>query len=173
MASCHDQITPILESILDCVTQAFVDCGAPGFCREGIVAGSVAFDDCCECDVDTEGQLWVRLADWAPDPAFPDPNPWAHTNLPTVATVGVGALRCYPSIDAGGFAPLAADEEIAAARIHADAQLIFNAVMCCGGLNRTWNGWVPLDGGGCGGGEHLFTVPLGGCDCELGSPGSP
>jgi len=160
---CQDRITQILDEILSCVTARFDECGTRRFCREGVVAGSVAWDDCCDCG-EHDGQLWVRLADWSTDPDFPTVTP-DGCSMPTLLSVGVGALRCVPTLDESGRAPTAKAEAAAAALIHSDAQLIFDGVMCCV-EEKFWRGWLPLGAdGGCGGGEHLFQVPFGPCRC--------
>lgn len=166
---CEDRITPALNEVLACVVERFADCGAAGFCRVGVVAGEVAWDDCCDCGKG-DGQLWVRVATWTPDPEFPDPRPDGCAQ-PSLLTIGVGSLRCVPGIDEAGHPPSAADEARAAARTYSDAQLIFDGVMCCG-VERNWAGWAPLGyDGGCGGGEHIFTIPFYPCRCgQLTSP---
>lgn len=162
---CTDRISPVLDDILGCVTAAFDDCEDTfGFCRSGVVAGVPAWDDCCDCGRG-EGQLWVRVADWTPDPEFTQPgvSKCAQT---TLVTVGIGALRCVPTLSETGEAPSAAEEAVAAYKIYLDAQVIHSAVMCCV-TERVWQGWTPLGfDGGCGGGEHLFQVPLAPCVCE-------
>lgn len=162
--ACLDRITPVLDDILGFVLAGFEECDAPGFCRAGIVAGTVAWDDCCDCG-DGEGQLWVRLADWSPDPN--DEVVYSKAcAAPGLLSVAVGALRCVPTLDDSGNAPSAAEETIAAMQVHLDAQLIQDAVMC-NVVDVVWGGWVPLGfEGGCGGGEHLYTIPFAPCRCE-------
>lgn len=146
---CQDRISEVLDSILDAVVARFDECGATGFCRTGIVGGTVAWDDCCDCG-SGEGQLWVRVAEWIPDPVFESTGP-TGCDQPTTLVVGVGALRCVPTINEDGSAPSAEEETSAALKIHLDAQLIRDAVLCA--LDeREWFGWLPLGSeGGCGG----------------------
>lgn len=169
---CDDRISDLLEPVLDAVVERFADCEAPGFCRAGLVGGNVAWDDCCDCG-GGEGQLWVRLIEWIPDPAIESTGP-TGCDQPTTLIIGVGALRCVPSIDEKGNPPSADEEAAAARKINLDAQLIRDGVMCFL-VEREWIGWAPLGyEGGCGGGEHIFQVPFAGCNCtEPGSPGSP
>ncbi len=169
---CEDRISDLLESILACVEARFDECEAPPFCRVSLVGGTVAWDDCCDCG-DGSGQLWIRLVDWAPDP---DTEPgWGGCEA-GIATIGIGHLRCVPTIDEEGHAPDADEETEAARQLHADSQLVLSGVRCCPDVeHHTWVGWLPLGyEGGCGGGEHLFTLPLSPCcDEEETSPTSP
>jgi hypothetical protein len=168
---CEDRVSTILEEIVAAVLARYDECAVPGFCRTGIVGGNVAWDDCCDCGAG-EGQLWARLVEWIPDPAIPSTGP-TGCDQPTTLIVGVGALRCVPTLDENGQAPTAAEEAEAAGKINLDAQLIRDAVMCSL-PEREWVGWAPLGyEGGCGGGEHIFQVPFAGCACdESGSPGA-
>ena len=160
---CDDRITPVLDGVLAVVNAEIVECDLPRYCRVGLVAGTAAWDDCCDCG-SGNGQLWVRLVDWQPDPAFVQPTEFGCVQ-PTLLTVGVGSLRCIPTLDEHGNPPSASAETAAAGRTHHDAQVIYNAVMC--GLDsRFWQGWQPLGyEGGCGGGEHIWQIPHAGCDC--------
>jgi hypothetical protein len=170
---CQDLISEILEiNILEAVEARFVECEAPGFCRSGLVGGNVAWDDCCECSADAEGQLWVRLIEWIPDPDEEEVG-WGGCERPGVMMVGVGALRCVPTIDEDGNPPTAQEETWAAMKVHRDSQIIRSAVLCSD-EEATWIGWVPLGyEGGCGGGEHIFQVSFSGCHCDDDdSPGS-
>jgi hypothetical protein len=160
---CEDRITPLLEEVLACVVATFDDCGGDPFCRTGVVAGQVAWDDCCTCG-DGDGQLWARMSEWAPDPEFTQPGPTGCLQ-PSLLVVEVGALRCIPVLDSQGKAPSAAEEAAAAARTYLDAQLISKGVLCCVPA-RTWLGWSPLGyEGGCGGGAHQFEIPFTPCSC--------
>ena len=160
---CEDRITPVLQSVLDVVEAQIEECDLPDFCRVGLVGGGAAWDDCCDCGRGN-GQLWVRLVDWQPDPAFEQPLP-SGCEQPTLLTVGVGWLRCVPVVDEQGHAPSAAQDTAAAMRLHHDTQVIYDAVMC-GIEERIWQGWVPLGyEGGCGGGEHVFQIPHAACNC--------
>jgi hypothetical protein len=163
---CDDRVTPVLNAILGCVESKFDDCGAPGFCRSQVAAGVVAWDDCCSCD-EGDGQLWVRLARWVPDPTYALPGgPTSGCDEPTLLQVAVGALRCVPVVDDAGNAPSSEAIEASAARIYHDTQLIYEAVMCCLEL-RSWESWESLGSeGGCGGGEHTFQVPFAPCICD-------
>jgi hypothetical protein len=161
---CEDRITPYLEDILAAVLAYVDDCDLPHFCRTGLVGGNPAWDDCCDCG-DGSGQLWVRLVTWEPDPEFIQPTPFG-CDQPTMLTIGVGALRCVPTIDEHGNPPSASAETTSARQILHDAEVVKNAVMCSI-EERFWQGWTALDyAGGCGGGEHLFLIPYPGCDCS-------
>jgi hypothetical protein len=167
---CLDLLSDLLEDVLAAVVDRFEACGAPGFCRAGLVGGNVSWDDCCECGPG-EGQLWVRLIEWIPDPDVERVGPVAGCDQPGVAMVGVGALRCVPVLNENGSPPSAEEEALAARKIHLDAQLIRSGVLC-GIEEREWIGWAPLGyEGGCGGGEHIFSIPFSGCDCD--EPTSP
>lgn len=168
--ACTDRISPYLEDILALVLAYVEECGLPEYCRVGLVGGEAAWDDCCDCG-NGSGQLWVRLIGWEPDPNFVQPGP-TGCDQPTLLTIGVGSLRCIPTLDEHGNPPSAAEEAFAAARLHEDAQAIRNAIMC-GLEERFWQGWTTLGyQGGCGGGEHAFQVPFSGCDCEPEDEGS-
>jgi len=157
-----DQISTLLTEVLDCVVAAFEDADAPGFCRSGLVGGTVAWDDCCDCG-NGNGQLWVRLVEWLPDPDIEQRD--HGCNESSRLSIGIGTLRCVPTIDEEGNAPSAAAETAAAERLHSDAQIVRDGVACCL-ESRQWVGWVPLGyEGGCGGGEHIFTVPFHPCQC--------
>lgn len=161
---CQDLLTPFLEVVLSCVLDRAQECSIDGWCRAGVVGGNVAWDDCCDCGTGN-GQLWVRLIAWQPDPDFPVPNPSSGCEQPTLISIGIGSLRCVPVMDDNGNAPSAEDEADSAARINLDAQLIHDAVMCCL-QERTWVGWESLGyEGGCGGGEHIYLVPWFPCRC--------
>lgn len=160
---CNDRITPVLEEVLGVVLAEFAECEAPKFCRVGLVGGNAAWDDCCDCG-GKNGQLWVRLVDWQPDPDFDQPSPFG-CDQPSLLSVGVGVLRCIPTLDEHGNPPSALDEARAAGRLHSDSQIVYNAVMC-NIEERYWRGWQTLGyDGGCGGGEHLFQLPFGSCGC--------
>lgn len=156
-------ISPILQNILDQVILRAAECDLPGWCRTGLVAGAAAWDVCCECDSGS-GQLWVRLIGYEPDPAFDQPTP-SGCEQPALLVVGVGSLRCVPTLDQMGNPPSAEDEQASAELMHWDAQVTKDAVMCSL-EERFWSGWTPLSNqGGCGGGEHEFRIPYHGCRC--------
>jgi hypothetical protein len=157
-------ITPILQSILDAVVARGAECGLPSWCRTGLSHGSTAWDVCCECS-DGSGQLWVRLVDMQPDPEFAPPNP-GGCDQPVLLTVGVGSLRCVPTLDESGHPPSAEEDQASAELIVWDAEVVKDAVMC--GLDeRYWRTWRAMDNlGGCGGGEHTFQIPFHGCRCD-------
>lgn len=161
---CQNRITPVLQSLLDSVVAYAAECELPAWCRTGLVAGSAAWDVCCDCG-EGSGQLWVRLAGWEPDPAFEQPLP-GGCDQPTQLVVTVGSLRCVPTLDASGNPPTEEEETAAADLIHWDADVIRNAVMCSV-EERFWVSWQPMDNlGGCGGGEHQFRIPFYPCDCD-------
>lgn len=160
---CQNRITPLLQQILDAVGAYGAECGLPSWCRQGLVAGAAAWDVCCDCG-DGSGQLWVRLVGWEPDPNFDQPNP-GGCDQPTQLVVGVGSLRCVPTVDSNGNPPSADEEADSAVQIQWDADVIRNAVMCSV-EERFWVSWQSLDNqGGCGGGEHLFRIPFYPCNC--------
>lgn len=158
-----NHLAPILQSVLDAVIARAELCDLPGWCRTGIVAGAAAWDVCCDCE-EGSGQLWVRLIDMQPDEDIDDTGP-TGCDRPTRLTIGVGSLRCVPTINEQGEFPSAADEQDSAELILYDAQVLKDAVMCA--LDeRWWVTWQALDNlGGCGGGEHTFQVPFYGCLC--------
>jgi hypothetical protein len=161
---CENRISVVLEEILDTVLIYADECLLPSWCRTGLVAGTAAWDVCCDCG-NGSGQLWVRLAGWEPDANFEQPKP-DGCDQPTQLVVGVGSLRCVPTLDSTGNPPSSASEMAAAELIQWDAEAIRNAVMC-GIDERFWISWQPLDNqGGCGGGEHLFRIPFYPCDCS-------
>lgn len=164
---CENRISPILQEILDAVIAYGADCLLPPWCRTGLVAGSAAWDVCCDCG-EGSGQLWVRLIGMEPDPTFEQPNV-TGCDQPAVLVVGIGSLRCVPTLDSAGNPPSASEEQEAATLIQWDADAIKNAVMC-GMEERVWVSWLSLDNqGGCGGGEHVFNIPFYPCDCSGGS----
>lgn len=168
---CQNRITPLLQQILDSVVDYAAECDLPPWCREGLVAGAAAWDVCCDCG-DGSGQLWVRLVGWEPDPNFDQPNP-EGCDQPTQLVVGVGSLRCVPTLDSDGNPPSAEEETDSATLIQWDADVIRNAVMCTV-EERFWVSWQSLDNqGGCGGGEHLFRIPFYPCNCSSESSENP
>lgn len=154
-------ITPILQGILDAVIARAAECGLPSWCRTGIIAGSSAWDVCCECS-DGSGQLWVRLIDIQPEENAQEG--WGGCELPVRLSVGVGSVRCVPVIGENGIPPTAEEDQASAELIHWDAEVVKDGVLC--NLDVFWRQWIAVDNlGGCGGGEHTFEVPFGGCHC--------
>ena len=161
---CDDRITPTLEDVLAAVIGGAEACGLPGWCRVGIVGGSAAWDTCCDC-ANGSGQLWVRLISWDIDPDFEQPGA-RGCDQSTRLVIGIGSLRCVPTLDDQGEPPDPEDEQAAASLIHWDADVIRNIIMC-NLEERFWQGWIALDWqGGCGGGEHIFSIPFYPCDCS-------
>jgi hypothetical protein len=160
---CQNRITPLLQNLLDVVVAYAAECELPSWCRQGLVAGAAAWDVCCDCG-DGSGQLWVRLVGWEPNPDDDDVG-WGGCEQTTELVIGVGSLRCVPTLDDNGNPPSAEQEADSATQIQWDADVLRNAVMCSL-TERRWVSWQPLDNqGGCGGGEHLFRVPFYPCDC--------
>jgi hypothetical protein len=168
-----DHITPMLLLLHETVESVFSGSGRPAFCRSGLVHGEAAWDDCCDCGIDRDGQLWVRLVNMAPDPAFALPED-GKCLMPFQAIVAVGALRCVPTLDENGYPPTAAAEQESTIGINRDAALVRYAVDCVWAelpetydISYRWEGWQPVGSeGGCGGGEHMFALVVDACVCQ-------
>lgn len=165
-----DVLGPALLDLLACAEGSFPDEDLPG--RRFVAPGlDVAWDDCCE----GSGQLWVRVLQTQPSGnPFPAPLPASRSKCdwPLVAvTVGVGVLRCTPTVDDRGIAPSAAALTESALQMTADRAVLEQAVRCCWPDVRnveaiTGVSWVPLGpNGGCAGGEWTATLALGTCRC--------
>lgn len=151
----------LLGEVLGCV-EAELD-PAPG---RVLIApgGEVAWDACCD------GQLWVRVVSAADVSAELGARPGADGSCAVVGwgvTVGVGVLRCTPSVDARGHSPAAGDVTGSAVQVLADMAAVARGLLCCAPVTRPRSlAWVPLGPeGGCAGGEWTFDVWLPVCGC--------
>ena len=137
--------------------------GPPAVCC--IVPGrDVAADDCCI------GQAWVRVARTFRTTVDDFPSPTQSTLDETCAgsgwwavELGLGTIRCAPTVDDHGNPPTAAELEHAA-RIEADDRGRLHHTVLCGLASVAadlWIGdWLPVGpSGGCVGGE-LTTIVL-------------
>lgn len=171
MATCTDRIGPILTDLLDCLTVALVECGAPACSYFLSAAPTPAADSCCDCG-NGEGQAWVALQSIAPQNADLNVAPCGFEHL---ATVQVGVLRCAVTLDDRGNPPTPEQLSAEALAIWRDAALIREAILCCFGDVHDDRGdyqlgqWVPFPPqGGCIGGAHTVTIRFGDCRCQDG-----
>lgn len=151
----------LLAAILGCVREELDP--APG--RVLIAPGEqVAWDACCD------GQLWVRVVGVRDVTAELGGRSGADGSCAVLAwgvTVGVGVLRCTPSVDDRGRAPSAGEVTGSAEQVLADMAATSRALLCCAPVSRPRSlAWAPLGPeGGCAGGEWTFEVWLGVCAC--------
>lgn len=157
-------LSELLDVTLACAVEA-VD-PIPG--RVLLAPGAeVAWDSCCD------GQLWVRVVSVQDASELTGVVRRADGSCPTSVWevgLGVGVLRCSPSVDDRGRAPSASALSENAAQIAQDMLALSRALLCCAELPRPRGlSWTPLGPeGGCAGGEWTFSVRLPACACEEG-----
>ena len=128
---------PILTALLDCVCDALSVAGVP-ICTCIITTGPPTADYCnCACpDGSGSGQLAIYVASTFLSASFPDQAPANMIDRACgpaylVANIVVEILRCYPTGDMAGNAPLPADLIAATLAAMTDASLVRQAVGCC------------------------------------------
>lgn len=134
-------------------------------CFLAIVPGDQVVADHCGCGTHGCGMGWVRLVRVFHSTRFPAPDT-APVNLsvraPLAMAVEVGVMRCQP-VMTGTQMPTAAQQINATLDQVADMQAVHDAIACCPEVSARTNviaGYLPLSGGGCGGGAWTVTVQL-------------
>lgn len=171
MAHCHDKLLPLAQSLLQCVNDGLVACGAP-VARASLVPGSVAVADvCCEIE-DGEGQLWVAVQSITPELIDGQMScSWSY-----LAVMQVGVLRCSQAWAPEGVPwdpPDAQTLDDEATRMSLDAAVVREAITCCWPVasnltNGNWSigAWTPSGPqGGCAGGTTTVEVRFSDCRC--------
>ncbi len=124
----------------------------------------VAWDSCCD------GQLWVRVVGVEDASSLLNARPGADGSCSPVAwlvTLGVGVLRCSPSVDDRGRVPAAGALTENARELVADMEALVRALTCRIETPLRSLAWAPLGPeGGCAGGEWTFSVVVPACGCE-------
>ncbi len=158
-----------------CLCDAFSSEGRP-VCRCSLVPGlTAAWDKCCECDCDSEGQAWVSIPRIYPSGSRDAPFPAQQTSAFRCGTAllavefELGVLRCSQALGIDGEPPSAERLQFEAVRALQDHQTMLRAVLCCfiGGFypkSSPWvlGEWTPLGPrGGCTGGSMRLTISTG------------
>lgn len=167
-----DPLWPLLSSLLQETAAVFDDYGA-GVCRAFVSPGETpAWDVCCPCDSDREGQLWVAVQRFFPVRSFPSQEGALRCRPEAYAAeITMGALRCAATVDESGEPPSGETLTLEAAKVSRDRVLMQDALLCRwpadllpGGL--VLRGWRPLGPqGGCVGGLWEATIAVSSCDC--------
>lgn len=170
-----DPLHPALGDILDCLLAALADHDAR-VCRSFIAPGlTVPWDDCCPDCGGAEGQAWVGVGPAGMFPAGPfpsqDTSPQRCAPHEYAAEVVVGVLRCAHTVDDQGHPPTAVQVTADAAKVHRDAAIVRDALLCCYAADLDpgefrLGAWAPLGPqGGCVGGQWTATIRLPACPC--------
>lgn len=172
MTCCDNEpLGPILVSLLECLSDAFEECGVPP-CRSFISTDqTIPWDVCCECEDNSVGQLWVGVTNISP------------LNTPTAgagpvkcpsnftATVNVGLLRCALTQSDNGDPPTADLVSLQSLAILRDRQIMMQAIKCCWAPTIELDDWTIGDWdslgpwGSCAGGLVELTIRFGDRKC--------
>lgn len=159
-----DLFGPLLTTIRD---YAAAYCVPGPRARSIIAVGEVAFDDCCN------GQVWARLI--SAQPSDTNQRGFAQQSgcgvLMWDATIGVGAIRCAPTIDDQSNPPSEAALCASTNEVTGDMAALLTAIQCdvamALGPRRVrivrWDSITPE--GGCVGGEWIISVLVDNCGC--------
>ena len=125
----EDLASQLLIGLLDCVCTALNassnPCKCP--CRKFINVGETVWDDCCP-----DGQLWVSMERTFTYEKFPIASAYpTGCQSPLAADVVVGLIRCAPTADAQGNPPTPDNYTNNAINMYADAQAIYQGLICC------------------------------------------
>ena len=156
-----DGLPGLLGALLDCAEDALDPTPGRVLVAPG---GEVAWDACCD------GQLWVRVVGVTDATDLLGMRVGADGSCQTAAwrvDIGVGVLRCTPTVDDRGRAPAADDLTGNAGQLLEDMAALAGAVACCAPVMRPLDlAWLPLGPeGGCAGGEWTFGVIRQACPC--------
>lgn len=148
-----DLASQLLIGLLDCACTALnasnSNCKCP--CRKFINVGETAWDQCCP-----DGQLWANIERIFTYKTFPI----AAANVegcqtPLAADVVIGLIRCAPTMNTNGEAPTPDQLTNAAIEFYADAQAIYQGLICCLVPTRRCQEFAM--------GAQRFIGPRGGC----------
>ncbi len=172
----------VVTGVGSCVIEALgqTPVGAP--CRQcSLVPTSVfAWDGCCDCPGDGNGQVALAIREVYGSDTFPQPmsgKTWTNCGPRySVARVAVSVTRCLPAVGQDGAAPDCDAELLAAVTLENDRTAVRQAIACC--LNSAHvttpalvSQWLILgsttlpESGGCGGFETEFLVAVQSCLC--------
>ena len=91
--------------------------------RAGVTVGVTPWDECCA------GQLYGRIDRTYRTDRFPYEGAVTQQCVkPTAATIIVGLVRCYPTLDETGAPPRSSDETEAALLLYEDALLVWQTL---------------------------------------------
>ncbi len=172
----------VVTGVGSCVIEALGQTPAGAPCRQcSLVPTSVfAWDGCCDCPGDGNGQVALAIREVYGSDTFPQPmsgKTWTNCGPRySVARVAVSVTRCLPAVGQDGAAPDCAAELAAAVTLENDRTAVRQAIACC--LNSAHittpalvNQWLILgsttlpESGGCGGLETEFLVAVQSCLC--------
>jgi hypothetical protein len=144
------------------VRDALKTCGRPACLKSLVPGANLSWDNCCGCEVEGEGQLWVRVISMTP---MPTPSqPADVTDL--MVRVGVGVVRCMHGLTEES-TPTAEQMNDDALGMTADADIMLHALKAWTGTqyvipkSRTIASGTPLGPDGfCGGFEWQYTFRI-------------
>jgi hypothetical protein len=148
-----DLASQLLIGLLDCVCTALNAstslCKCP--CRKFINVGETVWDQCCP-----DGQLWASIERIFTYKTFPiaASNP-EGCQTPLAADVVIGLIRCAPTMGNNGEAPTPDELTNAAIEFYADAQTVYQGLICCLIPTRKCQEFAM--------GQQRFIGPRGGC----------
>ena len=149
-------VTSTLASLVECLCTQITDAGLPEPCFCGLVPGDAAvFDYAGDCD-DKCGMAWVRLVT-----TYPSVTVGVADTTPGNCAAGlgfdveIGIVRCLPVGDSEGEPPTPEQYLDAALTQYVEADIMRQAVLCCGFNSHDFimGSYTPLgpDGGLVGG----------------------
>lgn len=150
------------QELLDCVCEALTlesECPCP--CRVCVVAGTPAWDDCCE------GQLTATIDRVFFHENFPNPVRDAQIcGTFLAADMTIQLLRCAPVVHDDGSAPSCPELSESARKIYQEMYISMRALVCCLAEARRHRKYVINDArvvgpeGGCVGFEIKLTIEM-------------
>lgn len=150
------------QEMLDCICTALEqesECGCP--CRVCVVAGTPAWDDCCE------GQLTANIDNIFFHDNFPQRTSQAQVCASFLAgEIVITLLRCAPTVKDDGSAPSCPELSESARKILQDMYISLKALVCCLSEARRHRKYVITDArtvgpeGGCVGFTIRVTVEM-------------
>lgn len=171
-----DLVSPLLSRVKVAVGARLAAAGSP-VVSSAVVAGEVAYDDCCTTLDGANGQVRVRAVAVYPVEQFPIAAAVTRTACwPQQAVdIEVTVVRCAQTMDDDGTPPTDAALESEAALVGSDRVAVRDALVCdlldAPGLdedrllgNLRWEPVGPQ--GGCVGGRTTFTLGLTECTCD-------
>jgi len=123
-----DQVTGIMQTLLDCAYAAIDHTGDLTINRKGVILGDIAWDE-CQC-----GQLVIKEDRRYPSMNFPveEVNHEAECGQPWLVTVYTLSLaRCIPGMDANGNPPDVTALTTAAIQLNKDMSQMRRGIVCC------------------------------------------
>jgi hypothetical protein len=159
-------VYPKMLELVECLCAELAQTpgGNPCFC--GVVPGSMAAMDFCDCDAGAGGcgMAWVRLDQIWPSNHFPAQSLRdINCSFGLAAHLEVGVTRCISGMDARGRPPGVVQQAADVAKLMADMAAVRRAILCCFDPKRAALGvWRPLGPtGNCAGGIWYVTFQTG------------